>query len=58
MVKGFFQTQGVDFDQIFRAVVNYEFIRVFFAIFAQEDMKLFQFDIKISFLNGELNKEI
>jgi len=56
--KGFTQEKGIDYQEIFAPVVRYDSIRVMLALAAQQDLCIFQFDVKTAFLNGDLNEEI
>lgn len=56
--RGFRQKQGRDFNETFAPVVRYESIRIMFAIAAQLDLEIIQFDIKTAFLHGELKEEV
>ena len=52
VVKGYLQQVGIDFDQIFVAVVKPMAFRVLFAIVAFYDLDIEQIDIKTAFLHG------
>ena len=58
MVKGFAQKKGIDFDKIFSPVVKMTSIREILSIVATKNLFLEQLDVKIAFLNGDLEEEI
>ena len=58
VAKGYSQQEGIDYDQTFAPVTRLEAIRMFLAYAAHKKFKVFQMDIKIAFLNGELEEEV
>ena len=58
VVKGFAQTKGLDFDEIFSPVVKMTSIRVILGLVASMDLELEQMDVKTAFLHGDLKEEI
>ncbi|KAL0560868.1 hypothetical protein IC582_001283 [Cucumis melo] len=58
VVKGYAQIFGVDYSDTFAPVARMDTIRLLFAIAAQKGWKLYQLDVKSSFLNGILQEEI
>jgi hypothetical protein len=52
--KGFRQVQGVDYDKTFSSVAMLKSIRIILAIAAYFDYEIWQMDVKIAFLNGNL----
>ena len=50
--------EGVDYEESFSLVVRFASIPLIIAIVTHLDMELYQTDVKIAFLNGELDKEI
>ncbi|KAJ9556969.1 hypothetical protein OSB04_011583 [Centaurea solstitialis] len=58
VAKDYRQQQGIDYDETFTPVARIEAIRIFLAYAAHKNMKVFQMDVKCSFLNGELQEEV
>ncbi|GJX39929.1 retrovirus-related pol polyprotein from transposon TNT 1-94 [Tanacetum coccineum] len=58
VAKGYRQEEGIDFEESFAPVTRIEAIRIFIANAASKNMTIYQMDVKITFLNGELNEEV
>ena len=58
VVKGFAQNKGIEFDEIFSPVVKMTSIRSILILVAVEDLHLEYFDVKTTFLHGDLEEEI
>nr|GEZ59303.1 integrase, catalytic region, zinc finger, CCHC-type, peptidase aspartic, catalytic [Tanacetum cinerariifolium] len=58
VAKGYRQEAGIDFEESFASVARLEAIRLFIANAASQNMLIFQMDVKIAFLNGELNEVV
>ncbi|GJW15040.1 retrovirus-related pol polyprotein from transposon TNT 1-94 [Tanacetum coccineum] len=58
VAQGFMQEQGINFEELFAPVARIEAIRIFIANAANKNMKIFQMDVKMAFLNGELKEEV
>ena len=58
VAKGYSQQEGIDYDETFAHVARLEAIRIFLAYAAHKKFKVFQMDVKSTFLNGELEKEV
>nr|GEV14650.1 hypothetical protein [Tanacetum cinerariifolium] len=58
VTQGFGQEEGIDFMESFSPVARIEAIRIFVANVANKNMMIFQMDVKMAFLNGELKEEI
>nr|GEU72026.1 retrovirus-related Pol polyprotein from transposon TNT 1-94 [Tanacetum cinerariifolium] len=54
VAKGYRQKEGIDFEESFASVACIEAIRIFIANVASKNMIIYQMDVKIAFLNGEL----
>ena len=58
VIKGYRQHYGIDYDEIFSLVIMLKFIQIMLAIAAHTDYKIWKIDVKIVFLNGELEGEV
>ena len=58
MAKGYSQQEGIDYDETYAPVARLEAIRMFLAYAAHKKFKVFQMDVKSTFLNGELKEEV
>jgi hypothetical protein len=56
--KGYKQQQGVDFEEVFAPVSRQSTVRALLTIAAVRDLEVEQLDVKIAFLNGDLEEEI
>nr|GEW60438.1 reverse transcriptase domain-containing protein [Tanacetum cinerariifolium] len=52
------QEKGIDFEESFASVSRIEAIRIFVANATNKNLKIFQMDVKMAFLNGELKEEV
>ncbi|GJU54172.1 retrovirus-related pol polyprotein from transposon TNT 1-94 [Tanacetum coccineum] len=52
------QEEGIDFEESFTLVARIEAIPTFIANAAHKNMKIYQMDVKTTFLNGELKEEV
>ncbi|GJU72635.1 retrovirus-related pol polyprotein from transposon TNT 1-94 [Tanacetum coccineum] len=58
VAQGFRQEEGIDFEESFAPVAKIEAIRIFLANAAHKNMKIYQMDVKTTFLNGKLKEEL
>lgn len=58
VVRGFTQTYGTDYFDMFAPVVRMDLIRAILGIAAILDLEIRQFNIKSAYLNGELDEEV
>jgi hypothetical protein len=58
VAKGFSQIKGIDFDELFSPVVQYETARLIFGVAALKDWEIKSVDVKAAYLYGKLNEEI
>ena len=58
VVKGYAQTEGIDYEETFSPTAKYKTICCVLVLCAQQSWPLFQMDAKSVFLNGELSEEI
>jgi hypothetical protein len=56
--KGYAQIEGLDFDETFAPVERLEAIRMFLAYACHKRFKVYQMDVKSTFLNGGLSEEV
>nr|GEY25281.1 hypothetical protein [Tanacetum cinerariifolium] len=57
VVKGFTQMYRFDYEETFSLVANIKAIRILIAIAAYYDYEIWQMNVKIIFLNGQLSEE-
>nr|GFA79290.1 retrovirus-related Pol polyprotein from transposon TNT 1-94 [Tanacetum cinerariifolium]GFA79355.1 retrovirus-related Pol polyprotein from transposon TNT 1-94 [Tanacetum cinerariifolium] len=55
---GYSNQEGIDYDETFSPVARIEAIRLFLTYAAHKDFKVFQMDVKTTFLNGILKEEV
>ena len=58
MIKGYRQTKGQDYFDTYSPVTRINSLRIVLVIVALKDLEVHQMDVKIAFLNGDLNEEI
>nr|GEW81826.1 hypothetical protein [Tanacetum cinerariifolium] len=58
VARGYRQEEGIDFEESFALVARLEAIRIFLTYAAHKNMVVYQMDVKIAFLNGNLRKEV
>nr|GFD33736.1 retrovirus-related Pol polyprotein from transposon TNT 1-94 [Tanacetum cinerariifolium] len=58
VARSYRQEEGIDFEESFAPVARLEAIRIFLAYAAQKNMVVYQMDVKIVFLNGNLREEV
>ena len=58
VAKGFRQIQGVYYDEMISPVAMLKSIRILLAVAAYFDYKIWQMDVKIVFLNGNIEEEL
>jgi hypothetical protein len=58
VVRGFKQTQGIDFEETFAPVVRLESLRLLIALSAISNWNCFQLDIKTAFLYGTIDHDV
>jgi len=56
--KGYAQQEGTDFEETFAPVARLEAIQMFLALSRFQKFKVFQMDVKSTFLNGDLEEEV
>ena len=58
VAKGYRQKQGVDYDETFSPVAMLKSIRILLATATHYDYEIWKMDVKTTFLNGNLTKEV
>ncbi|RVX19815.1 Retrovirus-related Pol polyprotein from transposon TNT 1-94 [Vitis vinifera] len=58
VIKGYRQTEGLDYFDTYSPVTRINSIRMVFAIAALRNLEIHQMDVKTAFLNGDLDEEI
>ncbi|GJS23234.1 retrovirus-related pol polyprotein from transposon TNT 1-94 [Tanacetum coccineum] len=58
VAKGYRQEEGIDFEESFAPVAKLEAICIFIANASTKNMIIYQMDVKMAFLNGELRKVV
>lgn len=58
VAKGFTQTEGIDYEEIFSPVVRHTSIRILLSLTVAYDFELEQLDVKTAFLHGDLDETI
>ena len=57
-VKGFIQKKGLDYFETYSSVTRITSIRMFILLAVVHNIKIYQMNVKITFLNCELDEEI
>jgi hypothetical protein len=58
VAKGYAQVAGLDFEETFAPMARLESIRILLAYAAHHSFRLFQMDVKSTFLNGAIKEEV
>ena len=58
VVKGFRQREGLDYFDTYTSITRITSIRVLIALAAVYGLQIHQMDVKVAFLNGDLEEEI
>ena len=58
VARGFSQNEDIDYEETFAPVARYTSIRTIIALAAKMKWKLHQMDVKSTFLNGVIEKEV
>nr|GEW82394.1 retrovirus-related Pol polyprotein from transposon TNT 1-94 [Tanacetum cinerariifolium] len=58
VAKGYAQEEGIDFEESFAPVARLEAVWIFIAYAAHKSFTIYQMDVKTTFLNGPLKKEV
>jgi hypothetical protein len=58
VAHGFKQVEGQDSEETFAPIAHLESVRILFAFATFKDFKLYQMDVKSTFLNGYIEEEV
>jgi len=58
VTKGFTQRKGIDYKETFSLVFMKHSFKIIMTLVVHFDLKLYQMNVKIAFLNGSIEKEI
>ena len=58
VVQGYSQEEGIDYEETFVSIVRIETIRILVAFAGHKEIKLYQMDVKSTFLNEYLKEEV
>ena len=58
MCKGYAQIEGIDFEETYAPMARMEAIRTTLAYACSKQIKVYQMDVKSTFLNGEIEEEV
>jgi hypothetical protein len=58
VAKGFTQREVIDYNETFSPVSCKDSLRIIMALVAHFDLKLHQMDVKMTFLNGDLEEKV
>nr|GEZ74719.1 retrovirus-related Pol polyprotein from transposon TNT 1-94 [Tanacetum cinerariifolium] len=58
VAKGYRQEEGIDYEASFSPVAPIEAIRIFIANATSRNITVYQMDVKMAFLNGDLKEEV
>ena len=56
--KGYAQVEGIDFEETYAPVARLEANGMFLALSCHKKFKVYQTDVKSSFLNGKIEEEV
>lgn len=58
VAKGYNKVEGIDYNETYAHIAHLEVIRLLLAFACCVDFKLYQMDVKFSFLNGHIREEV
>ena len=58
VVKWYAQHHGIEYDEVFAPVACMEVVRLLLALAAHEGWQVHHMDVKMTFLNGDLQEEV
>jgi len=57
VVQGFVYEEGIDYTDVFAPIARIEAIRIFLALTAHKNFKVFKMDVKCAFLYGDIDSK-
>ena len=58
VARGFFQKEGIDYEDTFAPVARYTSIKTIMALASMMNLNLHQMDVKTPFLNGVIEEKV
>ena len=58
VAQGYNKKEGIDYDKTFTPIARLEYIRIMLVFPSYMNIKLYQMDVKCTFLNGYLQEEL
>ncbi|KAJ9544443.1 LOW QUALITY PROTEIN: hypothetical protein OSB04_024150 [Centaurea solstitialis] len=58
VAQGYYQEEGIDYEETFAPVARLEAIKIFLAYAAHRGFEVYQMDVKYAFLNRKLKEEV
>jgi hypothetical protein len=58
VAKGFTQREDIDYNETFSLVSCKDYFKIIMTLLAHYDLELHQMDVKTTFLNGDLEKNV
>ena len=55
---GYSHQEGIDYEDTYAPIAKVEVVRMFLAYALNKKFKVYQMDVKLAFLNGELEEEV
>jgi len=56
--KGYDQVEGIEFEETFSPIARLESIRMFLTFVSFKNFKVYQMDVKLAFLNGNIEEQV
>ena len=56
--KGYSQQEGIDYEETYAPIARMEAVKMFLAYATNKNFEVYQMDVKLAFLNGEIEEEV